>query len=158
MDAAVKQSLSLVSEHDELDQLFEEHQRALLTRDLDVALAMIMVFEKALERHMEYENEVLQPLYADKKAETEGATLRIFRSEHRKLREMCANLAHSTAALNSSSDVLTSILKLLDEEALFKGLFRHHAQREENLLFPRLDAYTTEWEREKALEKHATVL
>ena len=107
---------------------------------------------------MEYENEVLLPLYGAKKAETEGATLPIFRAEHRKLREVCANLAHSTAALNSSSDVLTSILKLLDEEALFKGLFRHHAQREENLLFPRLDAYTTEWEREKALEKHATLL
>src|SRR5262249_48758622 len=153
MNAAVKQSLSLVSEHDELEQLFEEHQRALLTRDLDASLAMIRVFEKALERHMEYENEVLLPLYADKKAETEGATLPIFRLEHRKLREVCANLAHSTAALNSSSDVLASILKLFDEEALFKGLFRHHAQREENLLFPRLDAYTTEWEREKALEK-----
>ena len=158
MDAAVKQSLSLMSEHDELDQLFEEHQRALLTRDLDVALAMITVFEKALDRHMEYENEVLLPLYAAKKAETEGATLPIFRSEHRKLREVCANLAHSTAGLNSSSDVLTSILKLLDEEAFFKGLFRHHAQREENLLFPRLDAYTNEWERERALEKHGTLL
>jgi len=158
MNTAVKQSLSLLSEHDELEELFEEHQRDLLTRDLDASFALITVFKSALERHIEFENEVLLPLYAAKKAETEGATLPIFRSEHRKLRELCANLAQKTAALNSSSDVVASILKLLDEEALFKGLFRHHTQREENLLFPRLDASTTEWERQKALEKHVQLL
>ena len=38
---------------------------------------------------------------------------------------------------------LSSILKLLDEEALCKALFIHHAQREQNRLFPRLNAYTT---------------
>jgi hypothetical protein len=32
---------------------------------------------------------------------------------------------------------------LLAEEALCKGLFIHHAQREQNRLFPRLNAYTT---------------
>jgi regulator of cell morphogenesis and NO signaling len=154
MKAAVKQSLSLASEHDELEDLFEKHQRALLARDLHLSLVMIRAFENVLERHIEYENEVLLPLYAAKKAETEGATLPIFRSEHRKLREVCAKLTHSTAALNSSSDILASILTLLDEEALFKGLFSHHSLREENLLFPRLDACTTEWEREKALQKH----
>jgi len=41
MNAAIKHSLSLLSEHDELHELFEKHQRALLTRDLDVALTMI---------------------------------------------------------------------------------------------------------------------
>jgi len=107
---------------------------------------------------MEYESEVLLPLFAAKKAETEGATLPIFRAEHRKLREVCANLGHSTAVLNCSSDVLASTLTLLDQEALFKGLFSHHTLREENLLFPRLDACTTEWEREKALEKHPGLL
>src|SRR5262250_2055589 len=158
MNAAVKQSLSLVSEHDELEDLFKEHQLALLTRDLNLSFAMIKAFEDALERHIEYENEVLLPLYAAKKAETEGATLPIFRAEHRKLREVCAKLTHSTAGLNSSSDILASILTVLDEEALFKGLFSHHRLREENLLFPRLDACTTEWEREKALEKHPGLL
>jgi len=158
MNPDVKQSLSLASEHDELDDLFKKHQRALLTRDLNLSLAMIKAFENALERHIEYENEVLLPLYAAKKAETEGATLPIFRAEHRKLREVCVKLTHRTSALNSSSDILASILTLLDEEALFKGLFSHHRLREENLLFPRLDACTTEWEREKALEKHPGLL
>jgi hemerythrin superfamily protein len=51
-------------------------------------------------------------------------------------------------------DMVGSILNLLDEEALFKGLFNHHALREQNLLFPRLDAVTSETEREEALKEH----
>jgi regulator of cell morphogenesis and NO signaling len=156
MTATAAHSLSsLVSEHDELEELFDKHQRALLMRDIGAAFATITTFENTLKRHIRYEDDVLLPLYAAKKAETEGATLPIFHAEHRKLRETAANLAHTTGALYDSSDLLGSILKLLDEEALFKGLFSHHTLREKNLLFPRLDAYTTELEREKLLESHS---
>jgi regulator of cell morphogenesis and NO signaling len=139
MSAVGQETLSSVlAEHDELDELFEKHQRALLARDVNGALAAINTFENALERHIDYEDQVLLPLYAARGLETEGGTLPIFHAEHRKLRELCANLAHQTAALSVSADMLGSILKLFDEEALFKGLFRHHATRERNLLFPRL--------------------
>lgn len=156
MSTAAEHSFTsfLLSEHDELEKLFEKHQRALLTRDIEIALATITTFENALKQHIGYEEEVLLPLYKAKRAETDGATLPIFQGEHRKLQESCDNLAHNTTALYDSSDILGSILKLLDEEALFKGLFSHHALREKNLFFPRLDACTTEWEREKAIEKH----
>ena len=43
--------------------------------------------------------------------------------------------------------VVASVLALLDEEAMFKGLFHHHAFREQNLLFRRLDELSTEEER-----------
>jgi regulator of cell morphogenesis and NO signaling len=155
MVEAVKHSLSfLLSEHHELDEFFNKHQRALLMRDLDGAVAMLTTFENALNRHIAYEDEVLLPLFAAKRAETEGATLPIFHAEHAKLRQMCAKLSQDAINLYDSCDILGSILKLLDEEALFKGLFSHHAQRETNLLFPRLDACTTELERVKALEMH----
>jgi hemerythrin-like domain-containing protein len=104
-----------------------------------------------LERHIALEDQVLLPLYAAKGAETEGGTLTIFHAEHRKLREMVAALARDTEALGSSTDLLGSILKLFDQEAMFKGLFSHHADREENLLFPRLEACTTAAERGRAL-------
>ena len=145
---------NLLCEHDELEELFDKHQRALIVKDLGTAVATISKFENELKRHIAYEDEVLLPLYAAKRAETEGATLPIFHAEHRKLRETAANLAKSTAALSDSSDILGAILKLLDDESLFKGLFSHHALREENLFFPRLDACTTEFERKRALEKH----
>ena len=145
---------SMLSEHADLEHLFENHQRALLSKDVGAALATIATFENALKRHISYEDEVLLPLYASKGAEVEGGTLPIFRAEHRKLCEMSATLARHTNALYMSPDMAGSILRLLDEEALFKGLFNHHALREQNLLFPGLDACTTEAEREKALAEH----
>jgi hemerythrin-like domain-containing protein len=146
---------TLLCEHDELDDIFAKHQRALLVKDIRAALATIVTFENTLGRHIRYEDEVLLPLYSAKGAETEGGTLSIFHAEHRKLLESTAGLVRKTEALDSSSDLLDSILKLLDEEALFKGLFSHHALREQNLLFPRLDAYTTKGERQKALEQYS---
>jgi hemerythrin-like domain-containing protein len=145
---------SVLYEHDELEEIFTKHQRALLMRDVQAASATITTFQNILKRHIGYEDEVLLPLYSAKGAETEGGTLPIFQAEHRKLLESAAALVRRTEALGDSSDLLDSILKLLDEEALFKGLFSHHALREQNILFPRLDAYTTKAEREKALEKY----
>ena len=142
---------SVLAEHADLEQLFDKHQRALLSRDLDAAIATLSMFENELTRHIALEDEVILPLYAAKGAETEGGTLPIFHAEHRKLRDMVADLARGTADLDSSTDLLGSILRLLDQESLFKGLFAHHAAREENLLFPRLEACTTSAERERAL-------
>jgi hemerythrin-like domain-containing protein len=145
---------SLESEHKDLERLFESHQRALIARDLDAAVAMINTFENRLNWHIRYEDRVLLPLYKAKAGEVEGGTLPIFQAEHRKLRETVVGLTRRTEALYVAPDIVGSILNLLDEEALFKGLFNHHALREHNLLFPRLDAATSEIERQKVLEEH----
>jgi hemerythrin-like domain-containing protein len=145
--------VSILAEHTELERLFEKHQRALLSRDLDGAVATLKTFENELGRHIAIEDEVLLPLYAAKCGEVEGGTLAIFHAEHRKLQEMTTSLVRISEALESSSDVLGSILNLLDQEALFKGLFSHHAMREENLLFPRLEACTTAAERKRVFRK-----
>src|SRR5215471_1069051 len=108
---------SLLSEHDELETIFDKHQRALLARDVDAALAAITHFESQLSQHIEFEDEIVLPLYAAKKAETEGATLPIFHAEHRKLREFAGQLRHKTESLYNSCDLMGSILKLLDDEA-----------------------------------------
>src|SRR2546426_10219874 len=134
---------SLLWEHAELERLFENHQRALISKDIGAALATITTFENQLKRHIGFEEEVVLPLYKSKGAEVEGGNLPIFQAEHRKLRETVANLARHTGALYEAPDMLGSIVHLMDEEALFKGLFNHHALREQNLLFPRLDALTT---------------
>jgi len=130
---------SVLAEHSELEAMFQKHQRSLLMRDLQAAVATLKTFQNALARHIAYEDEVLLPLYASKGLEVEGGTLPIFHAEHRKLSEMTAKLVRETDALEASNDLLGSILKLLDDETLFKGLFAHHALREENLLFPGLE-------------------
>jgi iron-sulfur cluster repair protein YtfE (RIC family) len=138
---------SLARDHIELNELFNRHQRALFTRDVDLAVSTLARFNRQLERHIEYEERKLLPLYADKSAETAGGTLEIFQAEHRKLREDATNLMRLTESLYDSEDLVGSAIDLLDGETLFKGLLHHHSAREQNLLFPRLDERTTEEER-----------
>jgi iron-sulfur cluster repair protein YtfE (RIC family) len=142
---------SLVGEHAELDRLFNSHQRALLEGNVGTALAVLNAFKDELLEHIDFEEEKLMPIFAEEGGETEGATLAIFQAEHRKLRKEAAALAGKTQALDMSSDLTGAILTLLDEETMFKGLLHHHALREKNLLFPRLDERTTKEQRERLL-------
>jgi hemerythrin-like domain-containing protein len=146
---------SLSKNHAELHWLFDNHQRALLAKDVDIAFAKLRTFGNVLNRHIDFEEQRVLPLYADQGGEAAGGTLQTFQAEHRKLREGVSNLARLTEELYTSSDLNGSILALLDEEAGFKSLFRHLVAREQNLLFPRLDERTTEEEREIWLSRSA---
>jgi hemerythrin-like domain-containing protein len=138
---------SLSRQHEELAHLFDHHQRALLAGDISTAVAGLTTFQSALETHIDFEQRRLLPLYADKEAETPGGTLEIFQAEHQKLRESVHTLLQKTELLYTSHDLPGSILELLTEETMFKGLLHHHAAREQNHLFPRLDERTTPEER-----------
>ena len=117
----------LTKDHAELNRLFDGHQRALSAKDLDVAIRSIERFKTELDRHIDFEEQRLLPIYADKGGETAGGTLELFQAEHRKLREGIRNLETKSEALRTSTDLVGSILALLlDEEALFKGLLHHH--------------------------------
>ena len=139
---------SLSKHHEELERLFDGHQRALLASDIGGAVAALTKFQSALEKHVDFEERRLLPLYADKAAETAGGTLEIFQAEHRKLRESVHSFLQKTELLYTSHDLPGAILKLLTEETTFKSLFEHHAIREQRQLFPRLDERTTPEERE----------
>jgi hemerythrin-like domain-containing protein len=142
---------SLVGEHSELDRLFNEHQRALMEGNVGTALAVLDTFADELYEHIDYEEEKLLPIFAEEGGETEGVTLKILQAEHQKLRKDTDKLAREAQALYASSDLTGAILSLLDQETMFKGLFHHHALREKNLLFPRLDQCTTPEQRERML-------
>jgi iron-sulfur cluster repair protein YtfE (RIC family) len=141
----------LIGEHAELERLFDSHQRAMLEGNVGAAVAWLKTFADELCEHMDYEEKTLLPLFAEEGGETEGARLGIFQAEHRKLREQADKLTRKTQTLFASPDLMGSIIALMDDEALFKGLFHHHALREKNLLFPRLDERTTEEQRERLL-------
>jgi iron-sulfur cluster repair protein YtfE (RIC family) len=145
----------LIGEHAELERLFDSHQRALLEQNVGAALAVLKAFDDELCEHIDYEENTLLPLFAEEGGETEGATLEMFQVEHRKLREQADRLTKKTQAIFASSDLMGSIIALMDDEALFKGLFHHHALREKNLLFPRLDERTTEKQRERLLGRQS---
>jgi iron-sulfur cluster repair protein YtfE (RIC family) len=137
----------LATEHAHLDRLFRKHQRSLIESEIDNAVSILKSFATELDRHIDFEEQRLFTLYADKGGETAGGTLELFQAEHRKLRESLEHLIRQVETLGASTDRIGSILSLLDEENIFKGLFHHHAFREQNLLFPRLDELSTEEER-----------
>jgi iron-sulfur cluster repair protein YtfE (RIC family) len=139
---------SLSAEHEELERSFDSHQRALLSSDIGSAIAALTKFQSQLEQHIDFEERRLLPLYADKCAEIIGGTLEILQAEHRKLREDVHTLIQKAELLYTSHDLPGAILQLLTEETTFKGLFQHHAVREERQLFPRLDERTTPEERQ----------
>jgi iron-sulfur cluster repair protein YtfE (RIC family) len=112
-------------------------------------------FQDSLSRHIDFEETFLLPKYAQEGGETAGGTLAIFQAEHQKLKTVTEKLTHETTGLYGSSDVDAQIIAIFDQEALFKGLFEHHALREKNILIPRLEALTTPAERMELLEKHA---
>jgi hemerythrin-like domain-containing protein len=147
----------LVDDHEELHRLFDNHQRALLAKDIDTAMTALLKFQHDLERHIDFEETLLLPKYAQEGGETTGGTMTIFLAEHRKLREMLDKLSHETLALYAASDVDAKIIEILDQEALFKGLLSHHALREHNILIPRLESRTTPAERDRLLKKHAAL-
>jgi iron-sulfur cluster repair protein YtfE (RIC family) len=143
----------LIGEHAELERLFDSHQRAVLEGNVGAAVALLKAFDDELCEHIDFEEAMLLPLFAEEGGETEGATLKIFQAEHGKLREQAEELTKKTQALFASSDLMGAIITLMDKEALFKGLFHHHALREKNLLFPRLDERTTEGQRDRLLSR-----
>ncbi len=106
-----------------------------ISKDVPAAFAAIVTFENNLNRHIAFEEEVPLLLHRAKEGEVEGGTLPIFQAEHQKPRDSAARLAHHTDALYTTSDVLGAILRLLDEEALFKGLVAHHTLRSKTFCF-----------------------
>ena len=147
----------LVDDHEKLHRLFDNHQRALLAKDIDTAMTALLKFKGDLERHIDFEESLLLPKYVRRGGQTAGGTLTIFLAEHRKLRDMLDKLSHETLALYAATDVDAKIIEIFDQEALFKGLISHHAAREHNLLIPRLETRTTVAERHQLQEEHAAL-
>src|SRR5438128_758145 len=107
----------LIGEHAELERLFDSHQRALLEGNVGTALAVLKTFGDELHEHIDYEENILLPIFAEG-GETEGATLKIFQAEHRKLHEQTEKLVKKTQALYASSDLTGAIISVLDDETL----------------------------------------
>lgn len=134
--------------HRQLDELFFEHQRALLRLDLDRAATLLETYEAELLTHMRDEEELMIPLYRERATAPVGGAADIFLGEHDKLRQYLVLFREELAKIAAASDVERGVLFLLDSQHLFKRLLVHHDSREKKMLYPLLDQVTTEPERE----------
>ena len=143
----MKSFSDLLGLHQQLDELFLEHQRALLRLDLDRAATLLETYEAELLTHMRDEEELMIPLYRERAIAPVGGTAEIFLGEHDKLRQYLVLFREELATMAAAKDVERGVLFLLDSQHLFKRLLVHHDSREKKMLYPLLDQVTTEQER-----------
>jgi hypothetical protein len=134
--------------HRQLDELFLEHQRALLRLDLLTAGAALEAYTIELFAHMRDEEDVMIPLYRERAEAPVGGAAEIFLSEHDKMRQYLVLFKEELKKLAQAEDIERGVLFLLDSQHLFKRLLVHHDGRERKMLYPLLDSVTTEHERE----------
>ena len=139
--------------HGQLDELFLEHQRALLRLDLLAASAALEAYTIELFAHMRDEEDVMIPLYRERAEAPVGGAAEIFLGEHDKMRQYLLLFKEELAKLATAEDLERGVLFLLDSQHIFKRLQVHHDTRERKILYPLLDQVTTEQERERVFAK-----
>ena len=144
----MKSFSDLVMLHRQLDELFLEHQRALLRLDLKTATAALEAYEAEILAHIRDEEELMIPLYRERAQAPVGGAAEIFLGEHDKLRQYLVLFKVELGKLESEKDLERGVLFLLDSQHIFKRLLVHHDSREKRMLYPLLDQVTTERERE----------
>jgi iron-sulfur cluster repair protein YtfE (RIC family) len=147
----VKSLLDLNKLHHELDQLFFEHQVALLKGDFSRSRAMLKPFEKALLQHMKEEDEILLPLYRQRADQIQGGDAEIFLGEHVKITEWINRINLRASRLNRSDANWKEIISLFDDEAQFKKYVEHHSIREDRIFYPEVDRVVEGKEKEQVM-------
>jgi hypothetical protein len=139
----------LLELHGQLDQMFIEHQRALIRLDLDRAEQLLNDYQIGLLAHIRDEEILMLPLYRERVNPPVGGAADIFAGEHEKLRQFVALFGQEMAKIRAMDDVELGVLFLIDSQHLFKRLLGHHDTREKKMLYPLLDEVTTEAERQE---------
>ncbi len=138
----------LLNVHGRLNELFLLHQEALLRRDLELAAERLWIYERELRAHMQAEEELLMPVYK-RAGKIAGGPPAFFIGERRRVLGFLARFAAMLGELEGESgDPARRVIRLFDEEAMFKSLCDHHDMRERNIFFPALDRVTDEAERQ----------
>lgn len=143
----------LLEVHRELDELFFQHQRALMRNEIERAEDLLAEYSRNLLAHMRDEEGVMLPIYEERVQAPVGGAVDIFISEHEKLRQFLALFVQEIDKIRQMDDVERGVLFLLDSQHLFKRLLVHHDTREKKMLYPLLDQVTTEAEREELLAR-----
>lgn len=137
----------LLRVHQQLDDLFLEHQRALMRLDLSRAASLLDEYENQLLAHIRDEEDLMIPLYRQRAAAPIGAAAEIFLGEHEKIRQFLGLFKAEIEKIKKSEDIERGALFLIDSQHLFKRLLVHHDTRERKMLYPLLDEVTTGGER-----------
>jgi regulator of cell morphogenesis and NO signaling len=120
------------SDHERLDQLFMNYLN-LKNGSHSRAQEYFVQFKYGLQRHMQWEEEIVFPLFEDK-TDMDG-TLRVMRMEHRKIRELLEVLHEKVKKADPNSDA---------EEYKLLTLIGEHSLKEEMIFYPTIERMLTD--------------
>jgi len=133
--------------HHQLEEMFHQHQVALLKNSYSESESLLWKFEAALFHHMREEDDILLPLYRQRAAAVRGGDPEIFTGEHKKITEWLGRLKLRLNRLSVSHSDLKDVVALLDDEAYFKKYMEHHTLRENRIFYPEIERVITEKEK-----------
>lgn len=124
-------------DHDRLDGLFQRFQQLKHT-DLPLARQLFAEFKAQLERHIAWEEEILFPLFEERTGFAGGGPTAVMRWEHEQIKQHLAAIE-----LKQGQNEATTA----GDEAALLAVLGPHNLKEENILYPMIDQFTTEAER-----------
>lgn len=144
----------LAGVHSLLRDIFVDHRKALLGREIAKCRELLEYYEAVLLTHMAEEEEILIPLYEKVYANGRGAGRpEILLADHMKMRSFITAFKQKIEALAHEADQDRELLRILDREAFYIRLCNHHDKREEDFLYPTLDCKLTRKEKESVIAK-----
>lgn len=133
--------------HVMIDEIFFDHQKALIHFDFDRAVTLLEMYQTVLLRHMQDEELILLPVYSDRAKYSEAGAPKLFFDDHEKMRKFVELFKEEVADLRQSPNMDKALLQLLDREAFYLRLCSHHDKRETDFLYPVLEEILTDVEK-----------
>ena len=143
----------LVRVHVLLDEVFFDHQKALLHFEFDKALTLLEMYESVLIRHMQDEELTLLPVYSERAVSSGAGSPRYFFEDHAKMRSFIEVFKEKITGLNLEPNIDRALLQLLDREAFYLRLCSHHDKRETDFLYPVLTQILSDAEERELMSR-----
>lgn len=141
----------LIKVHQVIDEIFFEHQKALLHFDFEKALSLLKAYESTLVSHMGDEEAILLPIYEERAEYPDAGAPKLYFDDHAKMRSYIDLFKQTTAEIANEPEMEKALLQLLDREAFYQRILSHHDRREREYLYPILDELLTDEEKETLL-------
>jgi iron-sulfur cluster repair protein YtfE (RIC family) len=130
-------------DHERLDALLQSFQ-TLKPQNVSKAKEVFTQFKSGLERHIQWEENLLFPLWEEKTGMSDGGPTFVMRHEHRRIEEQLQAIDRNVAAEHADD--------AQSEQALL-ALLTAHNLKEERVLYPAIDQVTTAEECRNILRK-----
>lgn len=133
-----KITLFYTDDHDQLDGYFKKFQE-LKRQVYPQAKENFIKFRFGLQRHIDWEEKILFPLFEEKTGMTYGGPTEVMRQEHRQIKAYLEEIYEKVQCQNPESD---------QEEQLLWNILKQHNYKEENILYPAIDRFVSDKERQ----------